>query len=285
MPDPPKPHSYNVQIDSPSGRLPPAAKLPIVGLAIGLALLVAGDLTQNDTASLFVPKLMEQLGEAVLIATVVGLGVDRLFHVEHLTALTRSMSGALTAAFDQSNNQIEALIPATLRKSAAGRRMELLDSDPEIYRELNYCLEKYPHYTNTIMGISPTVISQERAGYYKLKTDLMNAGRLTCRELVSEDSKPIIDGVFRNLLPEKRSQLDVRMVDLNATLPSVVNFCIFQRDLTEYEDAVLMLGWFSKSRFGRRHSTVITDHPGLVRMFSDYFEMLTESARDYAPPQ
>ena len=62
-----------------------------------------------------------------------------------------------------------------------------------------------------------------------------------------------------------------------------MNFCIFQRHTTEYEDGVLMLGWLSKGALGYQHKTIITDHPALVQIFTEYFDRLSEDAQPYQP--
>jgi hypothetical protein len=268
-------------------RLPFLVKALIGGLIVGVGLLVAGLYFHDETHPTLLPTLAERLGEAVLIATIVGLGVDRLFHYEHLGTLTDSMSHAMQVQFATSKNEmtheIARLIPDVLTHTAGGHHLEVLSDDARIYGELIGYLDRYKCFTNTIIDISPTVISEGRRRYYEHKTALLNAGRLRCRELVSVHSKPIIDDIYPRLNAAHRDRLAVGVVDLGNTLSSVINFCIFQEDFSRYDNVVLMVGWFSKGDFGYEHRCILTDHPELARMFGDYFQIQANRARDYSP--
>ncbi len=276
-----------VAIPRLDSRLPFIVKAVICGIIIGMGLLIAGLYFEAEAKPPLLVEISERLGEAVLIATVVGLGLDRLFHYDHVGTLTDAMSGALQKGFDSSkeqmSNQIERLIPQVLMRTAGGHRLEVLDDDRRIYDVLIAYLDQYPCFTNTIIDISPTVISDGRRRYYEHKAQLIATGRLTCRELVSENSKPIIDDIYQRLSRERRDRLFVRVVDLGKTLSSVINFCIFQQDFSRYDGAVLMVGWFSQGDFGYEHRCIMTEHPELVRMFGDYFQIQANRAVAYTP--
>jgi len=269
----------NGQIKVPNAKLPKLMTLTILGLVVGVGLIslqIVMELQKWQPDWLW--RVLGHIGTATLIATLVGLGIDRIFYHDHLAALVNSMSDQLKG-FEK---RLGSVIKETLSHMAAGKTLKYLNNSEEIYTAIRSKLEEYPFFTNTIINESIGVPSPYRKEYYKLKVSLVNEGRLFCRELISPNARLLLKAQLDQIDEQKREQFNVRVVELSQTFSSFINFCIFQRNLEDFEGAFLMFGWFADSHsLVHKHTCVISDHPALVQLFSSYFEILERSAKSY----
>jgi hypothetical protein len=112
------------------------------------------------------------------------------------------------------------------------------------------------------------------------KIQLVNEGRVTCREIVSPVVRPIIDPFLKLVEPQAKDRMHVGEVKAASDLPDPINFCIFQRQLDNYDDAQLFIGWVSDpGRLIIQHTSIVTDNPALVRLFSAYFGILEHAVK------
>lgn len=266
-------------IKAPSRKLPFLMVLMIFGFVLGGSLMSLEIIIKYYYVKPhWIWTILGHIGTGTIVATIVGIGIDRLFYHEHLDALAVSISNRL-AEYDK---HITDLIPQTLSHMAAGRTLKYIKDTKSIYALISSKLEEYPYFTNTIINQEIGVPSTYRKEYYQHKVDLVNKGRLACRELVTPNAIKLVKEQLNQLNKEKRDNFKVKVVKLSPSLTTFINFCIFQRNFEDFDDTFLMIGWFADIQsLYHRHTCIATDHPDLIRMFASYFEILERSAKPY----
>jgi hypothetical protein len=234
-----------------------------------IAIVHSGILKSNDEIT-FYHELAEHLAYAALIATIVGLLLDRLFHTTHLGELLSHIPGAVAEG---------------LRQVGGKYNVEYLTERDQIYPHILAELHSHPYFLNTIIddNFIDAKPSEERLKYYIEKFQLVVNGNLSCKELIAEQARPLMKEILSSLDQEVKTKLfskdcttkfQVKEVSVG-TLATFMNFCVFLEDPENPTKGKVMIGWFSdEDNTFHRHTCIISDHPDVVRAFTNYFNIL-----------
>ena len=117
----------DVSIKSPSSKLDISTQLLALGTTVGLCLIGVDIYAESqgihEGIHFWVAKFCGHIGMAFLIGTIVGFGIDRLFHHKHLTEMSRQLEAALNTANASHEDELKKIIPETLSSMAAGKRL------------------------------------------------------------------------------------------------------------------------------------------------------------------
>jgi len=280
-------------IEAPSSQLPPIVILILLGLIIGVG-LISLDIAMERRAEekhekpAVIWRIVGHIGTAVMVATCVGIGIDRLFHHEHLTVIASSLETKLNAFEVRRRIDLAAQLKKNLSDMVAGKTLEHIRDEEKIYARMRAKLEEYPCVTQTMITHPSDPPSSIWKEYYMRKVELTKSGRVISREVLSPHVCAAIKEHLGPVETEKAKLPYLGVAEISGGLGSFANFCIFQRRFDEYDDAYLMLGWFSDPQAAvtsHQHSCIATEHPHLVRMFHSYFEILARSAGPYGVEQ
>jgi hypothetical protein len=255
-------------------------KIIIVNLGLAVVCLVVSQLlsswspewlsvaTRNVAA-----KFLEHLGFAFLIALLVGLGIDRLFHVSHLDAIIQHMPTALESA---------------IRSVGGGHRVLYIDNTPEMYTSLCAAILEHPYLMTTTVDMSPRVVSfpAGRSDFHMHKVRLAIEGRLHVKEVVSSKAllmaKEHLQLVAAGLRSVPDSSQVSRFYDSREVFPgnlqTFLNFSVFLKRPDNLREGLVAFGWFSDDDDTfQQHRCILSDHPDVVALFASYFTILHRS--------
>jgi hypothetical protein len=258
-------------------RLPITTTWLILSILISIIFLIVGDLevTGYPAFMKILLPISTHLAYAIIIATVVGLGLDRIFHYEHLV----SLSDTLEAALATHTNRTDSAIRLAIRESASGYELKYLNDEQSIYNTIIENLSKHSFFSNTIISDTPIAPSNDRGAYYDKKIELINSGRLHCREIVSETVLPILDNYLNRVIPDRKGNLAIGKTRVNHELPDPINFCLFHNALQSFDDSLVLIGWVSDPEsLLIQHTCIMTNHPDVIRLFASYFDVLQRAS-------
>ena len=185
------------------GRLGVDSKLILVGFSLSLlAFLAHWFLVSEHEKNLinFLTVFTEHLAYAFLIATLVGLSLDRLFHHSLLSTLL---------------NQTPLALKAALRDTGGKYQVTLMDNPNQLYDHLIQLMKSHRFLLTTTLDLSKydKKLPDSRSSFFDEMLFLMANGQLRTKEVVSPLVKKRATGRLKELNSEcpYTEQADTRL--------------------------------------------------------------------------